>query len=76
MTEIKSIDFPVWFNYEIYNDAWDLNRAARRALDINDEEAKGFLGRQGKYMVFSVWFKITENGDIKGPYREKEGEEL
>lgn len=76
MSKVKGADFPVWFDYEIYNDTWDLNRAAQRALDIDDEDARQFFGQSGKYMVFSVWFKITENGDIKGPYREKEGEEL
>lgn len=73
---MKDDNFPVWFDYEIYNDNWDLSRAAQRALNLDDEGAKSFLGNSGKYMVFSVWFKITSGGNIKGPFKSKKGEKL
>jgi len=73
---LEDKEFPVWFDYEVYNDTWDLSRAAERALSIDSDQASSFLGREGKYMIFSVWFKITSGGDIKGPYRLKQGEKL
>jgi len=68
----SEVDFPHWFSYEIYNDTWDLGRNAQYSMDLPDEE----MPNTGKYMVFTVWFKVLENGEIEGPYTDKEGDKL
>ena len=66
------VDFPFWFKYEVYNDTWDLGRNAQYAMDLSDDE----MPEIGKYMVFTVWFKVVESREIKGPYTDKNGDRL
>lgn len=66
------IDFPVWIDWESYNDSWDMLRKFQYKTGLHDSAADGLTDM--KYTVFSVWFRIDEDGSVNGPYDEKRGE--
>lgn len=71
--KFENLDFPVWVEWESYNDTYGLleNFCYHTGLDHEDVP----IAREMKYTVFCVWYKVTEDG-VEGPYSEKGGELL
>lgn len=70
-----NIDFPVWVEVEHYDDKYGFKRKFLRSVGLYDGEFNGDpSGREMKYCVFTVWFKVTEDGKMKGPYGKRGGE--
>ena len=71
------IDFPVWIEFESYNDHWELLDKFHWQTGLYDGDHNGTPGlRDMKYTVFTVWFTVDEYGSVEGPYDEKGGELL
>ena len=69
----EDVDWPVWIEYESYNDTWRMYDLFLRQTGIHEDAMPdGFT--EMKYTVFSVWFKITEDGTVHGPYDDRNGE--
>jgi transcription elongation factor Elf1 len=73
MTPWERQDFPLWIEFESYNDHYELGSCVERQTGLDTDDIP--IARDLKYAVFSVYYKITENG-VEGPYREKGGEKL
>ena len=70
------VDFPVWISREWRDSKWDFYRDFLRTTGLHDD-AHGFPNvRDMKYTSILVYFKVTEDGDVEGPYDEKRGELL
>jgi len=69
----EDVDFPLWIEYESYNDTYRLGKIVERRTGVPADNIP--IYRDMKYTVFTVWFKITEDS-VEGPYRSKEGEKL
>lgn len=70
-------DFPLWIEWESYNDTYGLLRSLEHQSEAHHETIPDEFGESGspfKYTVFTVWFKVTANGNVGGPYDEKRGE--
>ncbi len=72
-TEWSDLDFPLWIDVEHYEDNWEMVERVNWATGIDMDKIPS---DEMKYTVFSVWFKITEGGLVKGPYDEKRGEKI
>jgi predicted RNA-binding Zn-ribbon protein involved in translation (DUF1610 family) len=68
------VDFPYWIDYEPYDDNWQLYRDFLYATGLHEEAVGMPPLRDMKYTVFTVWFKITEDGEVEGPYDSRGGE--
>lgn len=69
----SEIDFPVWIERSYRNYNWHLAELFRRQTGLHSSVS---LGREFKYDGVIVWWKVTEDGDVEGPYDEKRGERL
>lgn len=71
--EWGELDFPVWIHVEHYEDNWEFLRrfVEETGVDKHETPREGF-----KYCVFSVWFKVTEDGKRHGPYDDKRGDPI
>lgn len=71
------LEFPLWLHEEVRLDDWRLWRTLWRSENLYDGDYGSIPdNRDMKCQVFFVWFKITEDGDVEGPYDEKRGEKL
>lgn len=73
VSEWETLDFPIWIEFESYNDHYELGRAVERETGVDLDDIP--IARELKYCVFYSYWKITENG-VEGPYDEKRGEKL
>lgn len=66
------IDFPVWIEWESYNDTWRMYDKFFRKTGLHEDVTVDL--RDMKYTVFHVWFRVDEDGSVEGPYDSKRGE--
>lgn len=66
------IDFPVWVEYESYDDDYQLLRNFARQADLYRGDYNGSPGYGDfKYTVFYVYYKVERDGSVTGPYANK-----
>jgi len=67
-------DLPIVFSYEVYNDTYRLwntfVHAYWNAHDLRGSDIDGLPEEfpKMKYCVFTVWFKVTEQYELEGPF--------
>lgn len=69
--KLEDLDMPIWVEMESYQDNYELWDNFWRQTGV--DEIPSDLKQEMKYSVFSVWYKVTEQG-VEGPYNEKKGE--
>jgi len=68
------VAFPVWIEMQMYHDNWEMYRNFLRQTGLH-EDAEGMPSlRDMKYTVCSLYFKVTESGEVEGPYNSRRGE--
>lgn len=70
------IEFPVWVEMESYNDHWELWDTFRWDVNYYDGDRNRSAPSDMKYTVFSVYYKVEEDGSVEGPYDSKNGDLL
>jgi len=74
----RDVDLPFVFDYEVYDDNYQLWRTfCRAAFDQHELRGKQIANKPGtlppmKYNVFKVWFKLTKNLELKGPFLDEQ----
>lgn len=70
------IDFPVWIEYEAYDDTFSLLRSFEYQTNLHRGDHDGTPGlRDFKYTVFCVWYKVEKDGTVTGPYANRGDED-
>lgn len=71
--EWESLDFPLWIEWESYEDNWGMLRHVERQTGVPEDRIPA---GEMKYTVFCVWYKVEEDGTVKGPYDSRGGEKI
>lgn len=71
------LEFPLWIGEELRLDDWQLWRTLSYSENLYDGDYAGIPNnREMKCQVLHVWFKVTEDGSVEGPYDAKRGEKI
>jgi len=70
------LEFPVWIEWESYNDNWNFMREFYRRTGLYKGDYDGAVTDEMKYTIFCVWFRVDEDGSVVGPFDAKEGQRL
>jgi len=67
----EELDFPLWVEISHHDDSWGMLREVAYQTTVPEDRIPA---GEMKHTVFHVWFKITKDGSVAGPYDSKRGE--